>query len=289
MGARSQERYALLTDYKTTSAYAQAFYTLFANLRFHRENEQRLSAPPTHGHRLSGMPTATSNERAAGAAQSGVEMLLAERKLRAPGLLPQPVFPELSAQQESALAPVHTLLVTSASLYKDQATVAANLAIVAAQSGAETILVDADLQTPGLQQRFGYPGGTGLSDLLAEGEITAESVLTCLQPTFVPGLRILRAGTASALGSALLLSPRLDRVIQVLYELLTAIEKPSGMALFHSAPVLSGADASLIGALTDQTVLAVIMGQTTRVQARQAQEQLAQAHVRLAGVLLLHP
>jgi Mrp family chromosome partitioning ATPase len=53
--------------------------------------------------------------------------------------------------------------------------------------------------------------------------------------------------------------------------------------------VLSGADASLLGALTEQTVLAVIMGQTTRVQAKQAQEQLEQAHARLAGVVMLHP
>jgi len=45
----------------------------------------------------------------------------------------------------------------------------------------------------------------------------------------------------------------------------------------------------LLGALTDQTVLTVIVGQTTRVQAKQAQEQLEQAHVKLAGVLMLHP
>lgn len=235
MGLRSQERYALLTDYETTTAYAQAFYTLFANMRFHRESEQQAAAPPG----------------------------------------PTP-------------APAQTLLVTSASAYTDRATVAANLAIVAAQSGAETILVDADLRAPGMRQRFGFPAGAGLSDLLEEGDLTAGGVAACLQPTFVPGLRVLGAGTISTHGSALLLSPRLDRIIGALRELLAATEQP-GVVLFHSAPVLSGADASLIGALTDQTVLAVVVGQTTRAQARQAQEQLAQARIRLAGVLLLHP
>lgn len=235
MGSRSQERYALLTDYETTTAYAQAFYTLFANIRFHWENE----GP--------------------------------------------------SARQGSAPAHIHTLLVTSASAYKDQATVAANLAIVAAQSGAETILVDADLRAPGMRQRFGFSAGGGLGDLLEEGEITPERIAACLRPTFVPGLRVLGAGTASAQGSTLLLSTRLERVVHSLRELLAGSEKQSGVALFHSAPVLSGADASLIGALTDQTVLAVIMGQTTRAQARQAQEQLAQAHIGLAGVIMLHP
>lgn len=238
MGTRTQEQYALLTDYETTSAYSQAFYTLFANIRFHWEAEQKQSD-----------------------------------------------------QEKTATTQLHTLLVTAASAYKDRATVAANLAIVAAQSGAETILVDADLRSPGIQQRFGLSSGTGLSDLLEEGEIDAQKVAACLQPTFVPGLRVLGTGTTSSQGaaSALLLSPNLAKVKTALCELLTSSAKSSGIALFHSAPVLSGADASLIGALTDQTVLAVIMGQTTRVQARQAQEQLEQAHIKLAGVIMLHP
>jgi Mrp family chromosome partitioning ATPase len=87
----------------------------------------------------------------------------------------------------------------------------------------------------------------------------------------------------------LLLSPHLSAVVAALRELLAASNKQTGIALFHSAPVLSGADASLIGTLTDQTVLAIIMGQTTRVQAKQAQEQLEQAHTRLAGIVMLHP
>lgn len=236
MGTRSQEQYTLLTDYDTTTAYAQAFYTLFANIRFHWENEQK---------------------------QSGTE--------------------------RAAATQIHTLLVTSASAYKDRATVAANLAIVAAQSGADTILVDADLRAPGIQRRFGLQTAPGLSDLLEEKKVGPQDIAACLQTTFVPGLRVLGVGTASSQGSALLLSPNLEKIHAALRELLASSEKPAGVALFHSAPVLSGADASLIGALTDQTVLAVIMGQTTRVQARQAQEQLEQAHIRLAGVIMLHP
>jgi Mrp family chromosome partitioning ATPase len=238
VGTRTQEQYALLTDYEPTSAYSQAFYTLFANIRFHWEAEQKQSA-----------------------------------------------------QEKTTATQLHTLLVTAASAYKDRATVAANLAIVAAQSGAETILVDADLRLPGIQQRFGLQAGAGLSDLLEDGEVDAQKVAACLQPTFVPGLRVLGTGAASSQGaaSALLLSPNLEKVNTALCELLASSAKPTGVALFHSAPVLSGADASLIGALADQTVLAVIMGQTTRVQARQAQEQLEQAHIKLAGVIMLHP
>ena len=51
--------------------------------------------------------------------------------------------------------------------------------------------------------------------------------------------------------------------------------------------MLLGADASLIGALVEQTFLAVITGQTTRAQAKQAQEQLQQAHAKLAGIIMV--
>lgn len=234
MGSRTQEPGALLIDYDADAAYTQAFYTLFANVRFHWESEQ----------------------------------------------------PE---RERGFATPVHTLLVTSASPYRDQATVIANLAIVAAQSGAETILVDAHLHAPTLNQRFGLTPRAGLSNLLEEGEISPQKIATCLQPTIVPNLRLLGAGEARAQGSALLLSPYLEQVVMSLRDLLASSGKPTGIVLFHSAPALSGADASLIGALTDQTVLTVIMGQTTRSQAKQAQEQLEQAHTRLAGVVMLHP
>lgn len=234
MGTRTQEQNALLTDYDAGTSYSQAFYTLFANIRFHWENEQ----------------------------------------------------PEMEREPGTQ---VHMLQVTSASAYSGQATVAANLAIVAAQSGAETILVDANLRVPAVHQCFGLAESPGLGNLLEAGNFTPQKIATCLQQTFVPGLRVLGAGNSSVQGSALLLSPYLEQVVAGLRGLLAASGKPSGVALFHSAPVLAGADASLVGALTDQTVLAVIMGKTTRVQARQAQEQLAQAHTKLAGVVMLHP
>lgn len=236
MGLRSQERHALLTDYDNTTAYSQAFYTLFANIRFHRESTQ------------------------------------------------------LEAASEKQMLPqVHTLLVAAASPYKDQPTVAANLAIVAAQSGSETILVDADLRASAMRQRFGLPQQEpGLSELLEEEHITAQKILSSVQPTFVPGLRVLGTGAISTQSTALLLSPRLSEITTAIRELLLTSGKPSGMIIFHSAPVLSGADASLIGVLTEQTVLTVVLGQTTRAQGKQAQEQLLQARIKLAGVIMLH-
>ncbi len=229
MGNTSKEQYTLLTDYETTTAYSEAFHTLFANIRFNWESD--------------------ASER----------------------------------------SHVHTLLLTPASDYAEQAAVAANLAIVAAQSGALTILVDADLRAPSLQQRFGLNKSAGLSDLLEATTITPEKVKEHLQSTFVPGLQVLCAGTAISQGAMLLLSPKLEECVYSISKVLVKSESASGIVIYHSPPVLAGADASLIGVLTEQTLMTVVVGRTTREQAKQAQEQLERAHAKLVGVIMLNP
>lgn len=191
-------------------------------------------------------------------------------------------------RDSNELPHVHTLLLTTASDYGEQAAVAANLAIVAAQSGATTILVDADLRSPSLQQRFGLHGSAGLSDLLEETSITPAKVTEYLQSTFIPGLQILCAGTSTSQGTTLLLSPKLEQCMSSIREVLVDSESAPRIVIYHSPPVLAGADASLIGAQTEQTLMTVVVGHTTREQAKQAQEQLERAHARLVGAIMLN-
>ncbi|HZU68175.1 MAG TPA: hypothetical protein VFA09_12940 [Ktedonobacteraceae bacterium] len=235
MGNNAKEQHALLTDYDTNTAYSEAFHTLFANIRFHWNNEK-------------------------------TEQFLVRN--------------------------VHTLLIATPSNYSEQASVAANLAIVAAQSGTPTILVDTDVRRPQLEKRFGLGQHSGLSDLLQEDEpVTAERISACLQTTYVSGLKLIGAGTSTEKGSSLLLSPRLQDVVLCVCNVLARETEESrpGIVIFHSAPVLAGADASLIGALVEQTLLTIVIGNTTRAQAKQAQEQLQQAQARLSGIVMLKP
>ena len=182
----------------------------------------------------------------------------------------------------------HSLLITTPVACGDYAAVAANLAIVAAQSGTDTILVDADLRSPGYAQRFGMKKANGLSDLLLDESLTPEKIDAALQSTFVPRLRLLGAGTDSSQAATLLFSPRLEEVVQSLCQRPDATENGNALVIFHSPPVLAGADAALIGAQVEQTALAIIAGHTTRAQAKQAQEQLQQAHAHLIGIVMLN-
>jgi capsular exopolysaccharide synthesis family protein len=192
--------------------------------------------------------------------------------------------------ETNALEPlaIHTLLLTSVSEYVEQSAVAANLAIVAAQSDYKTILVDADLRSPSLQQRFGLDRSAGLSDLLEEPSITPQKVSEFLQSTFIPGLQILTSGTSISAGATLLLSPKLEACMDSICKVLEQPGNAPGIVIYHSSPVLAGADAALIGALTEQAVLTVVAGRTTREQAKEAQIQLEQAHAKLVGAIMVN-
>ena len=187
------------------------------------------------------------------------------------------------------LSSIHTLLLTSISEYAEQSAIAANLAIVAAQSDYKTILVDANLRTPSLQQRFGLDSSAGLSELLEEPSITPQKVSAYLQSTFIPGLQILASGTTTPAGATLLLSPKLQACMDSIRKVLEQPGNAHGFVIYHSSPVLACADASLIGALTEQAVLTVVHDHTTREQAKEAQEQLEQANAKLVGAIMVNP
>jgi Mrp family chromosome partitioning ATPase len=198
------------------------------------------------------------------------------------------LFANIRLNWDSSSTKQHTLLLTTPTAHTEQAAAVANVAIAAAQSRLPTLLVDADLRAPSLQQRFGLAKGPGLSDLLAEESISPQKIPDYLQSTFVPGLQVLGAGTSPSQGALLLLSPKLEEAVSSICQYQAASETQAGVVIFHSAPVLAGADASLIAALVEQTFLSIIVGYTTRAQAKQAQEQLERAHAKLAGVIMLN-
>jgi len=197
------------------------------------------------------------------------------------------IYANICFKLDKAQEKPHTLLLTMISASSPRVALAANVAIIAAQSGTPTILVDADLRKPGLEQRFGLEKGAGLRDLLQADVIAPHQFQQCLRKTFVNNLLLLGAGSDAANGEALF-SSRLPGVIASMRDYLAeVVEDKTGMIIFHSAPVLAGPDASLIGAQVEQTILAIVKGRTTRSQAKQAQEQLQRAHVNLAGIIIL--
>ena len=114
-------------------------------------------------------------------------------------------------------------------------------------------------------------------------------IASYVQATFIPSLHLISAGQGGNTGESakLFSSVRLEDVVGCLRTYLAETETQPAIIIFHSAPVLAGPDASCIGALVDQTILAIVKNRTTRTALKQAHEQLQRAHVQLAGMVLL--
>jgi len=86
---------------------------------------------------------------------------------------------------------MQAILVTSTRSYVNNASIAADLATLVAQSGKKTILLDADLKRPVIHRFFDLPNRVGLSDIL-QGKRTASAIAHSL----IDGnLHIITSGT----------------------------------------------------------------------------------------------
>jgi len=201
----------------------------------------------------------------------------------------QNLFTNIRFDWEQDKIKQHTITFVTPAKHHTRDVAATNVAIIAAQSGVPTVLVDADLHTRSLHKYFGIKEQQGLSELLREDESTPQSFAQSLCKTFIPNLSLLSAGSATCqpVEISRLLAVRLPDVIDGLCRYLETNESRPGLIILHSPPMTYNADASLISAIVDQTFLLIIMGQTKRTQVLKAQQQLERAHAKAVGVVLL--
>lgn len=167
-----------------------------------------------------------------------------------------------------------TILFTSASPENDSSTAIANVAVAAAQSNAQVVLVDGDLRQPALHDLFGVSNNQGLTTLHSgsPGEIVVHE-------TEIEGLKLVTAGPPLPNPTQVLSSP----TIAQLFERLRA---DADLVLVDSAPVMSAADTSMLAATLDGVILVVDGKGTRRQDARRAKEQLERVNAHILGVLL---
>lgn len=169
-----------------------------------------------------------------------------------------------------------TLLITSPTAGDGKSTAAANLAIVTAQAGKKVLLIDADLRNPRLNTIFGLVGvRVGLSSLL-DGQGTWEQAI---QHSATGGLDLLPCGPRPRNPSEMLNSPMFSELLEMLTEKYDQV-------IIDSPPVLGLADARIIAASCDLTVLVLRSGKSTRKLSVLAREGLAGVGAHVLGVLV---
>lgn len=155
--------------------------------------------------------------------------------------------------------------------------VAVNLAIVMAQAGKRTLLVDADLRAPALHQLFAADNARGLAQAVLDVE-GGQAALP-LVDTEVEGLRLLPSGSPPPNPVDILSSQRMTA-------LLNALKGMADVIILKAAPVLFAADTPALAARADGLLLVTRAGQTRRDRLAEAKEKLEQFEVNLVGAVL---
>ncbi len=166
--------------------------------------------------------------------------------------------------------------VTSAGANEGKSVVATNLAVTLSQIGLRVALVDADLRNPSLRRFFPQLPETGLAEIL-EGELPIDTQLSDVGETMV--LHALPAGLPEASPAELLSSPTAKQVFGRI-----AVEHD--VTIIDTSTVIGYADANVIAALADFTLMVVRAGETKSEQVRRAFDALALIDARPLGVVL---
>src|SRR5690242_18751591 len=193
-----------------------------------------------------------------------------------------------------------TLVVTSAAPGEGKTLTSANLSVTFAYDGLRVLLVDCDVRRPRLHGLFQVPRSPGLMELLTpsyNGNDASQSltfnptegrtdsgrpVTDVIRPTNVRGLSLLTCGALPTNPSGLLSGVRMRVLLQEL-------AKSFDLVILDTPPVLATADAGILGSLADGVLLVVRAGQTDRIAAKRAHQQLVNVGARVVGTVLNDP
>jgi capsular exopolysaccharide synthesis family protein len=170
---------------------------------------------------------------------------------------------------------LRTLLVTSAIPNEGKSTIASNLAVTMAASGARVILVDADLRRGDLAQIFGVEARAGLSSVL-RGELPWKEAVV---PTKFANLSLLTRGPVTNQSGELLLKPAMTKLLE---ELKGAYD----LAIFNTAPILATDDTPSLAPNFDGSLMVVRAQFTSARLTRNALDALYQRQVNVLGLIL---
>lgn len=167
-----------------------------------------------------------------------------------------------------------TIAITSPATGDGKTTLAANLAILLAQSGKRVALVDADFRQPAVHELFSVDNRVGLT-----GVMGGEDLDSAVRRSPVEHLDLLTAGPQSNDVSQQLNSPRFNEVLRQL-------KGRYDHVLFDTSGVIGSNDARVIAAGCDTTLLVMRDERTTRFAATTARDALLSVGAMLMGIVL---
>ncbi len=167
-----------------------------------------------------------------------------------------------------------SLLITSSQPGEGKSTTSVALAKSFASVGYRVLLIDADLRRPSLHRIFQSAGKVGLAEYLGGDDRFASQLL---EPS--PNMTVMPAGATPENPTELLSSPRL-------HNLIAYASRHFDLIILDGPPILELADAPLLAAQTESTLLVVSANQVRQGVVRTRLRRLQMGRGSVAGMVL---
>ncbi|MBA3631840.1 MAG: polysaccharide biosynthesis tyrosine autokinase [Acidobacteria bacterium] len=171
-----------------------------------------------------------------------------------------------------------SLLITSSLPAEGKTTTAVNTAISLAQTGANVLIIDADMRRPRLHSIFNISNAKGLSTLLSS-ELADESILSVIGYDKESRLNLLTSGPVPPNPAELVGSEQMSNLLKIMQKHFTHV-------VVDSPPIASFTDGVLIASMVDGVILVVHSGKSSRQVIRRSKQLLQDIGVKIFGVVL---
>lgn len=170
---------------------------------------------------------------------------------------------------------LQSILITSAGPGAGKSITAANLAVVYAQQGLKTLLIDADLRKPTVHYTFQLNNLNGLSNVL----IGVSNLQEAIFQTDVDDLHVMSCGPIPPNPAELLASKRMEEILHQAKQLYDVV-------IFDTPPALAVADAKILANIVDGAIVVVRSNITNFEEAERTVHMMQDSKARLLGSVL---
>ncbi len=175
--------------------------------------------------------------------------------------------------------PLRSVAIVSASEGEGKSSAVLNLGRAMGELGDRVIVVEGDLRRPTVQAALIESSAGRLTPGLSNYLSGSVELADVIYPTDTTGISLLPAGPTPPSPSALLDTERGQN-------LLLELAKKADLVIVDTPPVSVGADASLLAAPADETLMVVDLQRSTKPALRSALDQLRLVQANLVGILL---
>jgi capsular exopolysaccharide synthesis family protein len=168
------------------------------------------------------------------------------------------------------------LSVTSTIPSEGKSLVASNLAIVHAQTGLRTLLVDADLRRPSVHKAFQLHSPVGLSAFLTKQTNNLDELT---HKTEVPNLDVVCCGAVPSTPSELIGSTRMMEFLQLVRDRYDRV-------VLDCPPISAVSDPLIISAMSDGVIYVTKFNKIRREHGRKSIQRIQNAGIHILGVVI---